>query len=62
MENLSTVRLGIVTGILTGVELASVNELFMLTQPAHIQKLHGSKIEPPELDIERAAFVRQNLN
>jgi protein arginine kinase len=61
MENLSTVRLGIVTGILSGVDLAGVNELFVLTQPAHIQKLRGTTIDVLERDAARARFVRERL-
>ena len=62
MENLSTIRLGIVTGILGNVALPRVNELFVLTQPAHIQKLRGAGIDPVERDAERARFVRESLN
>ena len=62
MESISLVRLGIVTGILSGVELQRVNQLFVLTQPAHIQKLRGAAIDPPERDAERARFVRESLD
>ncbi len=62
MENLSSVRLGIVTGILGGVDLGRVHELFVLTQPAHIQKMQGQVIEPNERDVLRADFVRTSLN
>ena len=62
MQNLSTVRLGIVTGILAGVDIDRVNELFVLTQPAHIQKMQGQAIAEDERDVARADFVRTNLN
>jgi protein arginine kinase len=61
MANLSAVRLGIVTGIVKGLNVEQVNELFVLTQPAHIQKMRGETIDPPARDAVRAAFVRENL-
>ncbi len=61
MQSLSMVRLGIVTGLLAGVSLERVNELFVLSQPAHVQKIHGQIIDPPERDALRAEFVRENL-
>ena len=61
MTNLSTVRLGIVTGVLSGVDVKRVNELFVLIQPAHVQKMRGENIDPPARDAVRARFVRENL-
>ncbi|MDA1194678.1 MAG: protein arginine kinase [Planctomycetota bacterium] len=61
MSNLSTVRLGVALGILPGMDLTRVNELFVLIQPAHIQKMRGEPIDPPARDSVRAAFVRENL-
>ena len=61
MANLSTVRLGIVTGVLSGVDVERVNELFVLIQPAHIQKMRGENIDPPARDAVRARYVRDNL-
>ena len=61
MESLSNVRLGIVTGILSGVDLTRVNELFVLTQPAHIQKRRTTSLGPAERDAERALYVRERL-
>jgi len=62
MQSLSTVRLGIVTGILSGVDLTRVNELLVLTQPAHIQRMKGEAMESPERNEVRASFVRATLN
>ena len=61
MQFLSTVRLGSVLGILPGVDLGRVNELFVLVQPAHIQKVEGGAIDPPERDAVRANYVREVL-
>ena len=61
MQFLSAVRLGSVLDILPEITLPQVNELFVLTQPAHLQKLEGSALEPEDRDIRRAAFVRNCL-
>lgn len=62
MKYLSAVRLGAVLGILDEVSLPRVSELFVLTQPAHLQKLEGRPLEPEERDTRRAAFVRACLS
>lgn len=61
MQYLSAVRLGCVLGILDDVELARVNELFVLTQPAHLQQIEGRALEPEDRDVRRATFVRGTL-
>ena len=50
MQFLSWVRLGTVMGILSPAELgalnlATVNKLFVLTQPAHLQKMEGRTLD-----------------
>ncbi|MDJ0975225.1 MAG: protein arginine kinase [Planctomycetota bacterium] len=62
MTYLSAVRLGVVMKILTDVALPRVNELFVLTQPAHLQKMEGRALEPDDRDVRRATFVRQTLS
>ncbi|MHC5009633.1 MAG: protein arginine kinase [Planctomycetota bacterium] len=61
MQYLSGVRLGTVMGILKDVDLEQVNDLFVLTQPAHLQKIEGHALDPEERDVRRAAFVRATL-
>ncbi len=61
MNMLSAVRLGIGTGVLTGVSLSQVNETLALTQPAHLQKYFGRRMEPGERDRVRAGLVRTRL-
>ncbi len=61
MQHLSQVRLGVVLGVLTGLELPRVNELFVLAQPAHLQKLEGRPLEAEDRDQRRAAFLRARL-
>jgi protein arginine kinase len=61
MQHLSAVRLGVVLGVLSGLDLARVNELFVLAQPAHLQKLEGRPLDADERDVRRAAFLRARL-
>ncbi len=62
MQNLSIARLGVVTGLLPELPLEKVNELFVLAQPAHVQKLGGHLMETVERDAARADFVRKALD
>ena len=38
-----------------------VDELFILTQPAHLQKQHSEKLSAEERDLLRADMVRERL-
>ncbi|MFH1239067.1 MAG: protein arginine kinase [bacterium] len=62
MELLSKVRLGINMKLKLGVEIATLNELMILTQPAHLQELSGNILNAPERDIMRAKFIREKLS
>ena len=44
--------MGVHLGRVKDVDIRTLNELFLLTQPAHLQKLSGRKLEG---DIRRAA-------
>jgi protein arginine kinase len=61
MDLLSAVRLGINVGLLTDVDISTVNELFILTQPAHLQRLEKRDLTPGERDATRAQFIRRHL-
>lgn len=61
MELLSAVRLGINLGILTGLKMDRINEIFLWSQPAHLQKLKGKELSEIERDIFRAEFIREKL-
>ena len=47
--------------LVPGLNIADVNELFVLTQPAHLQALKGRALEAPERDVARANLVRDRL-
>ncbi|HLX64038.1 MAG TPA: protein arginine kinase [Planctomycetota bacterium] len=61
MMLLSFVRMGVHLGLLRDLTLRDVNELFIFTQPAHLQKLAGTPLEPQDRDMRRAAYVREKL-
>ncbi|MFA5059637.1 MAG: protein arginine kinase [Candidatus Omnitrophota bacterium] len=60
-ELLSMVRLGIDVGIIKDVDRVSINELFLMIQPAHLQKIEGKKLTTPERDVKRAHLIRSKL-
>jgi len=61
MNLLSLMRLGIDVGLFPGTERSLVDELFILTQPAHLQKQHSEKLTAEERDLLRADMVRERL-
>src|SRR5437660_2360834 len=61
MNLLSLMRLGVDVGLFPGVDRALVDELFILTQPAHLQKQHSEKLAAEERDLLRADMVRERL-
>lgn len=58
---LSTIRLGVDLGIVKNIDRKVLNELFILTQPAHLQKLEGKVLNSNERDIKRADLIREKL-
>ena len=58
---LGHVRLGVTLGRIEDVSIKTVNELFMLTQPAHLQINKGRSLDPDSRDIERAQIIRSHL-
>jgi protein arginine kinase len=61
MELLSYVRLGINLGLVDDLTIRTVNELFIHTQPAHLQKLMGSNLDGEERNAARARYLRSRL-
>ncbi len=58
---LSDVRLGVLAGLVTDIELATVNQLILLTQPAHLQRVVGHDLDQGERREARADFVRKAM-
>ena len=61
MHLLSSMRMGVNLGLIDGVEMPTVNKLFIHTQPAHLQKLAGMELDQSDRNIERASYLRQHL-
>ena len=61
IELFSMVRFGIDMDILKNVDHKALNELFIIIQPAHLQKIEGKKLNAFERDTKRAAVIRQKL-
>lgn len=62
MNLLSAVRLGVGMNILSPMPLPTLNELLILTQPAHLQKAGGGQLSTEERDVRRAELFRESLN
>ena len=60
-ELLSLVRLGSDLGMVKDIDRRTVNELFITTQPAHLQKIEKKKLSSQERDVERAEIIRDTL-
>ncbi|NQT32386.1 MAG: protein arginine kinase [Candidatus Omnitrophica bacterium] len=58
---LSAVRFGADLGIIKDIDTATINEVLLLTQPAHLQKITGETIAPHERDMKRADLIHERL-
>src|SRR5216117_3895480 len=61
MNLLSLMRLGVDLGLFTDLERAFVDELFVITQPNHLQKRFSDKLTAEERDLLRADMLRERL-
>jgi len=61
MYLLSLVRLGVNLGRIEEVDLKTINQLFVLTQPAHLQKILAEEMEGRRRGEARADFIREHL-
>jgi protein arginine kinase len=57
----SSVRLGLDMGIIKGLDIQTINRIFILMQPAHLQKMQGKMLSAQERDIKRAELIRKEL-
>ncbi|HMO26260.1 MAG TPA: protein arginine kinase, partial [Tepidisphaeraceae bacterium] len=58
---LSHLRMGVNLSRIKDVDIKTINELFLMTQPAHLQRLMGRKIDGDVRRAARADLVRQRL-
>ena len=61
LERLSELRLGIVLGLVKGIEMRTVDRLLLEVQPAHLQAAAGRSMSGEERDLERARRLRAEL-
>lgn len=61
VELLSMVRLGIDLEIIKDVSRNVINDLFIMIQPAHLQKIEGKKLSAAERDTKRASLIREKI-
>lgn len=61
LHALSLIRLGLHTRVLSGVDAGAVNHLFLLVQPAHLQRSVGRDMDQGERREARAALCRERL-
>jgi len=61
MNLLSLMRLGVDLDLFPGAERSLVDELFIITQPAHLQKQFSDKLSAEERDLLRSDMVRDRL-
>ena len=62
VDLLSALRLGVEMEIVGNLRVARINEIMLLTQPAHLQKIAGRVLNPEERDELRAGMVREKLD
>lgn len=58
---LSHLRMGVNLARMDKVDIRTINELFLLTQPAHLQKLHKQPLDGPSRREARATLIRQRI-
>src|SRR5882672_1749400 len=61
MNLLSLMRLGVDLALFSDLDRALVDELFVTTQPNHLQKRYSDKLTAEERDLLRADMLRERL-
>jgi protein arginine kinase len=59
---LSRLRMGVHMGLLNELPITTINQLFLFTHPAHLQKMCGRELDTADRNIERARYSREHLN
>jgi len=61
MNLLSAIRLGVAMKLIDFVSIPAINEILLLSQPAHLQKYYGEEMPADKRDAVRAEMVREKL-
>lgn len=59
---ISHVRMGVSLGRIEKIKLETLNDLFLMIQPAHLQKLAGRRLGGEDRSIARADLIRKRLS
>jgi len=59
---LSQLRMGVNMKRISGLSIPTINELFLLTQPAHLQLNFGKPLDAAHRDVLRAQIIRSRLS
>lgn len=59
---LSAIRLGLGMGTIKDIPLSLINQILLISFPAHLQKYFDRQMEPNERDILRAELIREKIN
>ncbi len=62
LQLLSHLRMGVNLGRIKEMDIRTINELFLLTQSAHLQKILGRRLEGDVRRAARADFIRQRIS
>jgi protein arginine kinase len=58
---LSPLRMGIRMGRFDRFDITALNEMFLYSQPGHLQKMHGQSLGDEERDVVRADYLRRRI-
>jgi protein arginine kinase len=61
LNSLSMIRMGVDMKLIKNLDIKTVNELFILLQPAHLQKNSGGELKQEERDVARATLIHKKL-
>lgn len=58
---LSDLRVGITAGLIKDISIKTLNEIFIFSQPAHLQKMEKKILSASERDTARAQYIKNKL-
>ncbi len=59
---LSHMRMGVNLGRIPDIKMSLINELFLLMQPGHLQKISGENLNGEQRSVFRAEYIRNRLS
>ncbi len=62
IDYLCALRMGLELGLVSGLSVATINRLILISQPGHLQKQAGREMEPEERDLDRSELLRESMS